>query len=306
MSTIKYPAPFSSSVISFPDRGPWGKSNYRGNCSGHVQRGLIGTFRPSHFCDPSEGGGTSRDVCREIGLKYTGLDLRDGFNIVADRLRDRVEAAPDFIFWHPPYGEMIKYSGNMWGEAHPDDLSRCGNGDEFMAKMELAIANIYDALASDGHYSVLIGDLKKNGALTSWQSDIANLGIGTLKNIMIKMQHNCVSGRSNYSGNFIPTDHEYLLIFSKDRRIISMGEMLLERNARIAKRRAGTWKEIVARAARDFDGRFTIGQLVERVLERVDAPGNNNVAAKVRQILQSDAFRRLTPGVYEMAEPVAA
>ena len=112
-----------------------------GNCSGFVQKSLIETFKPGYFVDPAEGGGTSRDVCRQMGVKYTGLDLRTGFNLLKDKLKDRVDGCPDFIFFHPPYGEMVTYSGNLWGNAHTDDLSRCGNGDEFMAKLEVALMN---------------------------------------------------------------------------------------------------------------------------------------------------------------------
>lgn len=295
------PSALHSSVISFPDRGPWGKSAYRGNCSGHVQRAIIGSFRPNHFCDPSEGGGTSRDVCRELGVRYSGFDLRDGFNLVREPLRVRLESSPDFIFWHPPYGGMVQYSGNMWGQPNPDDLSRCGDGDEFMAKVELCLANIYDALAADGHYSVLIGDRRTQGKYVSWQSEIINLGIGSLKNVIVKMQHNCVSDRRSYSGGFVPINHEYLLIFAKDRRVLSMGELLIERNAKIARRRAGTWKEIVAQALRDIGGEGKIDAVVDAVLARIDATGNNHVAAKVRQVLQAPAFQRIAPGTYRLA-----
>ena len=314
MLTDLPPPAIHSSVLDFPDRGPWGKWNYRGNCSGHIQRSIIGHYKPKHFCDPSEGGGTSRDVCRDMGVLYSGLDLRDdlpdpagrNFNLLRDKLRDRVKSAPDFIYWHPPYGNIVRYSGpdGMWGKtgkAHPDDLSNCGNGDDYHAKMECAIANIYDALAPNGHYSVLIGDIRQQGEYVSPQSDIIQLGIGKLRNVLIKMQHNCVSDRRSYSGSFIPVHHEYLLIFSKDRRVLSMGELLLERNARIAKRRAGTWKEIVRVAVESIGGRGHIDEVTAAVLERVDAAGNNNVEAKVRQMLQSDAFRRIAVGTYELA-----
>jgi hypothetical protein len=29
------------SILSFPDRGPWGNSQYRGNCSGHVYKRIL-------------------------------------------------------------------------------------------------------------------------------------------------------------------------------------------------------------------------------------------------------------------------
>ena len=81
----------NSSIISFPQRGGWGQFSYRGNCSGFVQKSLIETFRPGYFVDPAEGGGTSRDVCRQMGVKYTGLDLSTGFNLLKDKLKDKVD-----------------------------------------------------------------------------------------------------------------------------------------------------------------------------------------------------------------------
>ena len=34
-----------STVLSFPDRGPWGSNKYRGNCSGYIQAFLIWKYR---------------------------------------------------------------------------------------------------------------------------------------------------------------------------------------------------------------------------------------------------------------------
>ena len=205
----------NSSIISFPNRGPWGQSAYRGNCSGFVQKSLIDFFKPTYFVDPAEGGGTSRDVCRQMGIKYTGLDLKSGFNLLKDKLKDRLEGSPDFIFFHPPYGEMIRYSGQVWGTPHPDDLSNCGNSDVFLSKLELALMNIYDPLKQGGHYAVLIGDMRKNGEYISWQADIIGLGLGKLKNVLIKAQNNCLSNNTSYAGSFIPIQHEYLFDLSK-------------------------------------------------------------------------------------------
>jgi hypothetical protein len=33
------PFPPDGSLLSFPERGPWGRAGYRGNCSGYVYQG---------------------------------------------------------------------------------------------------------------------------------------------------------------------------------------------------------------------------------------------------------------------------
>jgi len=285
----------SSSILSYPQRGTWGQSSYRGNCSGHVQKFLIEKFKPSYFVDPAEGGGTSRDVCQQMGVKYTGLDLKGGFNLLRNSLKERLQGQPDFIFFHPPYGEMIQYSG------HPDDLSRCGNGDEFINRLEIALMNIYDPLKAGGHYGVLIGDMRRNGEYFSWQADIIQMGIGRLKNALIKTQHNCTSDTFQYSGSFIPIAHEYLLIFVKDSHIVSFGQLLIQKEERIARRLAGTWKQIVYRALQDLGGTATIEETLHAVMQRVDPQGNQHVAAKIRQTLQNPLFFRVSQGQYAIS-----
>ena len=46
------------SVMSFPERGNYGNSNWRGNTSGYVIKELIQHFNPKLFVDACEGSGT--------------------------------------------------------------------------------------------------------------------------------------------------------------------------------------------------------------------------------------------------------
>ena len=47
-----------STVLSFPDRGPWGDNRYRGNCSGWYQAFLIWKYKSikwqNYFLDPGQ------------------------------------------------------------------------------------------------------------------------------------------------------------------------------------------------------------------------------------------------------------
>jgi hypothetical protein len=61
------------SIVSYPERGPWGNARYRGNCSGHLIADLVREFKPRRFVDPMLGGGTSQDVCQDLGVPFWGV-----------------------------------------------------------------------------------------------------------------------------------------------------------------------------------------------------------------------------------------
>lgn len=90
-----------SSVISFPDRGPWGDSKWRGNASGHVYRTLFEQLSPKVFVDPMVGSGTSVEVAEEMGIESYGYDLREGYNAVTMDLLTKVGKHADLIVSHP-------------------------------------------------------------------------------------------------------------------------------------------------------------------------------------------------------------
>src|SRR4026209_2095195 len=64
-----------TSIVSYPDRGPWGDNRYPGNSSGYLLIDPCATYSPRPVLDPMEGGGTSRDVCADMGIDYQGFDL---------------------------------------------------------------------------------------------------------------------------------------------------------------------------------------------------------------------------------------
>jgi len=56
----------TDSILSFPERGPWGDPGYRGNCSGYVYREVFEHLHPRVFIDPMAGSGPSVEVAREM------------------------------------------------------------------------------------------------------------------------------------------------------------------------------------------------------------------------------------------------
>jgi hypothetical protein len=205
------------SILSFPDRGPWGQPGYRGNCSGHVYRRIFEALRPGVFTDPMVGGGTSVEVARDMGIEAHGLDLHSGFNVVKQEILGAVGKPSDLVLSHPPYHNIIVYSGKVWGtEAHPDDLSRCATEEEFLDKLTLAMKNQRHATARGGHYGTIIGDVRKSGRYSSYQADlITRLPKTELQAVLIKEQHNITSSSMDYPLKLPRIMHEYVLLWRR-------------------------------------------------------------------------------------------
>lgn len=209
-----------TSVVSYPERGEGGNNKYRGNCSPKLIEDLIGFFHPSEICDYMCGSGTTKAAADKMNIKSNIYDLHSGFDIMNCDIPER----PEFVFWHPPYWSIIKYSDVMYKASDVEkkygydprktDLSRIEEWDEFVKAMNYAMAKQFAALEKGGRMAVLMGDIKKKGKCYSMLSEIVKPG--TLENIIIKTQHNCFSDNVNYSGKFIPILHEYVMIVRKD------------------------------------------------------------------------------------------
>lgn len=204
------------SVVSYPDRGPWGESRYHGNCTGHLVKDIILRFKCQSVFDPAEGGGTVKDVVNGINkyrrqnIHYEGRDLKDSWDILASPLPEKQF---DLVFYHPPYWDIIRYSDN------PKDLSNCDTLHEFEVKLHKSVERIFKTVTPGGIIAILIGDKRKNGKYYAlFKTLLINNNIGQLKAIIIKVQHNCRSDRKIYHSNnpfLIPIKHEYCLIYQK-------------------------------------------------------------------------------------------
>jgi len=204
------------SVVSYPDRGPWGDANYRGNCSGYLVKDLILRFGCRSVFDPAEGSGTVRDVVAGINqflrteIDYEGRDLRHGWDILTGRLPERQF---DLVWYHPPYWDIVHYSDD------PRDLSNCQGLEDFELKLNRSMERLLQTVKPGGIMAVLIGDKRKDGRYYPlFRSLLCNPSIGELKAVIIKVQHHCRSDSKSYgAGNpfFIPIKHEYCLLFRK-------------------------------------------------------------------------------------------
>lgn len=194
-----------TSVVSYPGRGPWGDNRYPGNCSGYLLIDLCATYQPQRVLDPMEGGGTSREVCADMGIDYAGYDLHSG----TDSLRDEIGAGYDLIFWHPPYHDMKIYSDDA------RDLSRAGSIAAFGALLRAGYWRFFELLAPGGRLAILMGDLRRQGRYEPLTVDVARLDRSHLEGIVVKIQHNVSSNKTRYTGAFVPILHETLTIFRR-------------------------------------------------------------------------------------------
>ena len=99
-----------TSVVSYPERGHGGNNRYRGNCSPKLIEDLITHFRPHEVCDYMCGSNTTADAARAMGIVSHTYDLHSGFDLLHTDIQER----PEFIFWHPPYWDIIQYSDVMY------------------------------------------------------------------------------------------------------------------------------------------------------------------------------------------------
>ena len=184
---------------------------------------------------------------------------------------------------------MIVYSGNVWGEPHPDDLSRCHGDAEFHEKLQAALMNQRHATKAGGVYGTIIGDWRRNGQYTSYQAEcIARMPSDELLAVMIKAQHNTASGRKKYGRLSLPLIlHEYILLWKKKERgtFQLLGILANEQAARLR----GTWRSVIRNVMTDLGGRAALEEVYAEIARGCPDKIQQNAhwKDKVRQVLNS-------------------
>lgn len=302
----------TSSVVSHPERGNGGKSSYRGNAGANFMKdvmlfGMENTrSKPQnfYFVDANEGSGTSRDVAKELGIIYTGLDLHGMAPTVQndftkDNIISKLQREAETVWTHPPYADMIQYSGSQWGNKiiESDTSNPALSKEQFLEMSQVMLMNQREATRNGGLYCTLIGDMRRKGEFWSFQSDYQQLmPKSELIGVAIKMQHNCMSDGRSYGGSFVPITHEYLLIWKKKAQ--SIYQIGFETASNAMRKVAQTWRSVI---------RIIMMQLKEAKLETIYAEvekvagqmitNNPNYKAKVRQTLQKH-FTNVERGVW--------
>lgn len=229
-----------SSVWSFKERGKWAthKGDYRGNCPPQVSRNLILKYTKEKdiVLDPFCGSGTTMIECKLLNRKGIGIDVNiEALKMAKNRLNFNYKTVYepklikanstnlqniipdnkiDFIFAHPPYADAIKYSKDI-----SEDISRLSLK-EFLNQINLFSKECFRVLKKDKICSILIGDIRRNKNVIPLGFYIMSIFIQTgftLKEIIIKEQHNCKMTDYWKSKNidFYLLAHEYVFIFQK-------------------------------------------------------------------------------------------
>jgi hypothetical protein len=253
------------------------------------------------------GSGTTADAAQKMGIESRCYDLHSGYDMMSMEIPCRSE----FTFWHPPYLDIVVYSDCMYSaedvqrkygyDPKEHDLSRITDWKEFMKAINYCMLKQFSALERGGRMAVLMGDIKKKGKLYSMIREI--MAPGTLEQIVIKAQHNCVSDRTTYSGRFIPIVHEYLMIIKKDAPLIFDVQYSVTRpiDARDMVNTA-TWRDVVAAVLDDMGGAASLPELYEALRGHQKAKANPHWQEKVRQTLQiNKRFKNRQRGVWELA-----
>lgn len=294
------------SIVSYPDRGEGGRNSYRGNCAPKLIFDLHDQFQFQEISDYMCGSGTTEDAARQIGIPSHCYDLNRGFDLISMDIKER----NSFIFWHPPYADMIQYAGSQYSaeeviakygiDPMKSDLSQIKDWDEFVRAMNYCMMKQYASLEKGGRIAVLMGDMKRRGKLYSMLVDIAKPG--TLENIIIKAQHNCWSDRQNYKGKFIPIVHEYLMICRKDGELYIPVITTSHRSTDIRDIHSATWKDVVLETMRSIGSCCSLDDIYASLANHKRAKTNSNWQAKVRQTLQRypNLFQHVQRGVWSL------
>ena len=284
------------SIVSYKERGIGGNNLYRGNCSPRLIEDLIDFYKVKNISDYMCGSGTTKDVADRKNIKANVYDLNQGFDLLNMDVQERNE----FIFWHPPYHNMIRYADNMYAAseiekkygicANEVDLSQCRSWEDFIKKLNACMIKQFASLETGGHMAVLMGDLKKQGKLYSMLLEIAKPGI--IENIVIKVQHNCMSNKKQYANeNFIRIQHEYVLLLKKAEDLIYPVQFAVNRIADIRNLESVTWKDVIADIIEKAGGKIELHNIYQQVSGYKKAEKNNHVKEKVRQTLY--AYRKI-------------
>ena len=148
-----------------------------------------------------------------MGIPCIGMDIRYGQDACSPGSYPLGKRF-DFIWSHPPYHRMKKYTDD------PRDLSNQPTLAAFLERYGRFIANCAGILAEGGKFAVLMGDYHdaQEGymPLVFWTKFLAfEAGLKQSSTDIVRFSHGASSGRKVYKSAFIPGLHDIVSIFEK-------------------------------------------------------------------------------------------
>lgn len=227
-------------------------AGYHGNFIPQVPRQLFSRYtkKGDWILDPFMGSGTSLIEAQRMGRNSIGVELLENVAYeTAEKLR--LEYNPNcstnivvgdsrnitlepflakhginkyqFVIFHPPYWDIIKFSDR------PEDLSNSDTLDAFLENFSKVIDNTTQYLERNRYCALVIGDKYANSQIVPLGFQCMNLFLqkGFMMKAILVKNFDKTKGKLNQkaiwryralASDFYVFDHEYIFIFKKVQR----------------------------------------------------------------------------------------
>ena len=177
----------------------FGSSSFPGNCSATVcKQSLYRYTKPNEIVlDPMAGSGTMVDVANALARRCIAFDInpvryRTDITMADARRLPLRDASVDFVFLHPPYWNLHRYSNPPL----EGDLSAM-RYDKFLAACNQVLSEAFRVLRPGRFTVVLSGDMRKELRLYDIPSELSLLGRRVGLQLYDKIVKPIVRERSN-------------------------------------------------------------------------------------------------------------
>ena len=235
-----------STILSFPNRGPWGNPN---------------PVRPGILCVDAFNDDVPEEFLNadmifmhppyglEIGIPYAGSMYPD------------------------PTGELSTHDlGQMPWE-------------QFMKTLNAVIMKYYAAMEPGAYMSVLMGDVRKKGKFYSMMKDIVVPG-ELQQIYIKEQHNVLSTGKNYANRNYSPIAHEFLYVIKKNHIYTIVFQVPQKHELDIRDSKQATWRDVLSSALRNIGGKGTNGDLYKEVENYQKVKNNPNYKAKIRQTLR--------------------